>query len=180
MKTHFQMGLIAILLAGAAQAGDAEFALCEGDVENSVIRVANCDLAIRLGDLSAEQLRIAQYNRGQAYLTLQNPEKAMEDFEALLDADPQDGGALLLRGIALRQLKQLDAAIADFDQLLQLPYEPKAQVYLHRSMAYHLKGDKDKTLADLQEAQALAPEDRAISERLWKTRRLYENEARGL
>lgn len=175
---RFQLGLIILLLAGAAQAGEAEFASCEGDVENSVIRVANCDLAIRLGDLSPQQLQIAQYNRGQAYLALQDAEKAMADFDALLEADPKDGGVLLLRGIARRQLKQLDAAIADFDRLLQLDYEPEAQVYLHRSMAYHLKGDKDKTLADLQKAQALAPEDKAIKERLWKTRRLYESEAR--
>lgn len=177
MKALFGLMAAILLLTDAAQAGETEFAQCEGKAANSVIREANCDLAIRLGDLSPEQLAVARFNRGQANLILQHPAKALEDFKLLVEQAPDDMGALLNRGIALRQLKQFDAAIADFDRLLQLNYEPAAQVYLNRAMTYFKKGDKENTMADLQKAQSLAPGDKVIADRLWKTRRYYAMQA---
>lgn len=170
--------VLAGLLLGAttARAGEAEFELCQGTSENAIIRAANCDIAIRMGDLSTDQMIIALYNRGQAFLTSEKPAQALEDFDAVLKLAPDDKLALYTRGIARRQLKQFDGAIADFDRLLTLNYQPAAKIYLQRSMAYHLKGDKEKTLADLRQAKALDPADREITDRLWKTERLYKQQ----
>ncbi len=166
-----------LLYAAAATAGEAEFELCQGKSENPVIRAANCGLAIRLGGLSTEQMIVALFNRGQASLTSEQPGKAIEDFDALLKLAPDDKEALFTRGIARRQLKQYDGAIADFDRLLTMNYQPAAKIYLHRSMAYFQSGDKEKTLADLQQANALDPKNPVIMDRLWKTERLYSQQS---
>lgn len=162
-----------LFFATTAAADDAEFELCQATSENAVIRAANCDIAIRMGDLSDEQMLVALFNRGQAALASGKPDKALEDFDAVLKLAPDDTQALFTRGIARRQLKQYDGAIADFDRLLKLNYQPTAKIYLNRSMAYHLLGNKEKALADLRQANALDPKDPVIIDRLWKTERLY-------
>jgi tetratricopeptide (TPR) repeat protein len=165
-----------LFFATTAAAGEAEFELCQGTSENAVIRAANCDIAIRMGGLSNEQMIVALFNRGQAALASEKPNKALEDFDAILKQAPDDQVSLFTRGIARRQLKQYDGAIADFDRLLALNYQPAAKIYLNRSMAYHQKGDKEKTLADLRQAKALDPADPVITDRLWKTERLYSQQ----
>ena len=43
-------------------------------------------------------------------------------------------------------------------------------------MAYHMLGNKEKSLADLRQAKALDPKDPVITDRLWKTERLYKQQ----
>ncbi|HAK62265.1 MAG TPA: hypothetical protein DCO82_03385 [Alphaproteobacteria bacterium] len=164
----------ALLLSGGALAGEAEFEACQGPAENAVIRAANCNLAIRLGGLSREQMIVALFNRGQAYLTTERPATALPDFDALLELEPDDKDGLMIRAITRRQLKDLDGALADLRRLEALNYQPAAQLYLNRSMVYHLKGERDKTLADLRKALELDPNNGIIKDRLWKTERLYK------
>ncbi len=165
-----------VFLTTTAMAGEDEFELCQSKAENLVIRAANCDIAIRLGELSKEQMIVALFNRGQANLASEKPGIALEDFDAVLKLAPQDTEALFTRGVARRQLKQYDAAIADFDRLLALNYQPAAKIYLHRSMAYHLLGNKEKALADLRQAKKLDPADPVITDRLWKSEQLYKQQ----
>lgn len=177
MKFHIGLLAAGLLLCTAAFAGEEEFELCQGEAENPNIRAANCDLAIRLGGLTPVQLPVALFNRGQAYLTLNKPDQALVDMEALVKLNPDDVEALFLQAIARRQLKQYDAAIADFDRLLAMNYQPAAKIHLNRSMAYHHKGDKEKALADLRQANALDPKNPVISDRLWKTERFYQQQS---
>ena len=170
------MGLL--FCTAPATASETEFDLCQGASENAIIRIANCDLAIRIGGLTNEQMIVALFNRGQALLATEKPEPALADFEAILKLTPDDKEALFTRAIAHRQLKHYDSAIADFDRLAELKYEPAAKLYLQRSMAHHLAGNKDKALADLKQAKTLDPDDPVIIDRLWKTERLYSQQAR--
>lgn len=177
MKVGSYCAVIGLLFfATTAVAGEAEFELCQGTSENAIIRNANCDIAIRMGGLSNEQMIVALFNRGQAALASEKPDKALEDFDAILKLAPDDTQALYTRGIARRQLKQYDGAIADFDRLLTLNYQPAAKIYLNRSITYHLLGNKQKSLADLRQANAMAPKDPVIIDRLWKTERLYRQQ----
>ncbi len=179
MKVGSYCAVIGLLcFATMAVAGEAEFEVCQGTSENAVIRAANCDLAIRMGGLSNEQMIVALFNRGQAALADEKPDKALEDFDAILKLAPDDTKALYTRGIARRQLKQFDGALADFDRLLTLNYQPAAKIYLNRSMVHFLTGNKEKNLADLDTASRLAPNDREITDRLWKTKRFYDQEGR--
>ncbi|MEQ1889250.1 MAG: tetratricopeptide repeat protein [Alphaproteobacteria bacterium] len=167
---------IAVLLFSAttAAAGQAEYELCLGESANVIIRMANCDLAIRIGGLSDDQMIVALFNRGQTLLQDNQPGRALEDFDAILKLKPDDSEALYTRAIARRQLKQYPAAIADFDRLIAMGYQPLAKTYLQRSMAHYQAGNKEKTLADLHEANKLAPKDLEISDRLWKTEHTYK------
>ncbi len=169
---------IAVLLFSAttAAAGQAEFELCLDASANVIIRTANCDLAVRIGGLSEDQMIVALFNRGEALLVDNQPGRALEDFDAILKLKPDDGEALYTRAIARRQLKQYPAAIADFDRLIGMGYQPLAKTYLQRSMAHYQSGNKEKTLADLREANKLAPDDLQISDRLWKTERAYKQQ----
>lgn len=174
----FLIALLAVsaslLVAGGVLGGESEFEACQGPAENPVIRAANCDLAIRLEGLSREQMIVALFNRGQAFLTTEQPAKALPDFDALLKLEPDDKDALMIRAITRRQMKDLDGALTDLSRLEALNYQPAAQLYLNRSMVHHLKGDQAKTLADLHRALELDPNNGIIKERLWKTERLYK------
>lgn len=175
MRTGFVLVLAGLLLiTGPAMAVNAEFEACAGKVVNSAIRAVNCDLAIRLGGLPPEQLAAAHYNRGRAQLAMRHPDKALADFNEVLKAAPDAPEALVNRGLALRQLKQYAAAIADFDRVLALGYEPAAPTYMNRGMTYHQMGDKARALADLRKAAALDPENSTIARALWETERFYQ------
>ncbi|MSP43463.1 MAG: tetratricopeptide repeat protein [Alphaproteobacteria bacterium] len=180
MKSGLSFAVAGLLLCMAsAAAAESEMELCQSTAENTVIRAANCDLAIRLGGLSKEEMIVALYNRGQSALVAEQADKAVADFDAVLKLNPDDKGALLGRAISRRQLKQFDGSLADFDALLaQNNSQPDAKMYLQRSMTLYMAGNKQKSLADLRRAKELDPADPAIADRLWKTERLIEQEGK--
>jgi tetratricopeptide (TPR) repeat protein len=179
MKSALAIAVIGLVL-GAASAGAAEteIEVCQSRTENVVIRGANCDLAIRLGGLSQDQMIVALFNRGQSLLAAERAEKAMADFDAVLVLKPGDKEALFGRAMSRRHLKQFDAALADLDTLAGQDYQPAAKLYLQRSMTHFMAGNKEKSLADLRHAKELAPDDPVIADRLWKTERILELESR--
>jgi len=180
MKSGVAFGLIGLLLSMApARAVETEMELCQSTAENTVIRAANCDLAIRLGDLSKEEMIVALYNRGQSALVAEHADRAVADFDAVLKLNPDDKEALLGRAISRRQLKQFDGSLADFDALVaQTNGQPAAKIYLQRSMTHYMAGNKQKSLVDLRRAKELDPKDPVIADRLWKTERLIEQEGK--
>lgn len=179
MKSAFAFAVIGLLLAAAsASAAETEFEVCQSRTENVVIRGANCDLAIRLGGLSQDQMVVALFNRGQSLLAAKRAENAMADFDAVLVLKPDDKDALFARAMARRHMKQFDAALADLDTLAGQDYQPAANLYLQRSLTHYMAGNKEKSLADLRHAKKLAPDDPVIADRLWKMERILELESR--
>jgi tetratricopeptide (TPR) repeat protein len=75
--------------------------------------------------------------------------------------DPKEGPkmraiALVGRGLAHQDRHELDSAIADFTQALQLnPKDPLA--YNNRGLAYNEKGDHEQAIADLTKAIEIDP-----------------------
>lgn len=167
-----------LFYAPFALADEQSFRLCQSTTENPVIRTANCDLALRLGGLNPEQMIVALFNRGQAALASEHASQALEDFEAILKLDPDDAQALFTRAIAYRQMKQFEKSLADFDRLIEQNHQPAEKVYFQRSLTYYLMGNKQKTLSDLQMANKLAPNDRAIADRLWNVERRYSQQGK--
>lgn len=179
MKRTFIRALTGLLMFAALPAvAQSEIELCQSDTENSVIRAANCDLALRLGELSSEQMIVALYNRGQASLLAEQPAKALEDFEAVLKLQPGDKDAILGRAISRRQLKQFDGALADIDLLLAQNYQPAAKLYLQRGITHFMDGNAGQSLADLRKAKELAPDDAVIADRLWKTEQFIKQKGK--
>jgi tetratricopeptide (TPR) repeat protein len=81
---------------------------------------------------------------------------ALDQLSGVLRATPNDGRALLARGILWTETKQYDKAIADFNAAARL--DPSdAVVYYNRAEAWCQKKDAGKTIADLNEAIRLDP-----------------------
>jgi tetratricopeptide (TPR) repeat protein len=90
---------------------------------------------------------IVFYNRGTAYLQLNDWKKAIKDFDAFLAVQPDFVNGYLNRGIALLNVKKTDEALADFNRGLQInPRLPN--LYRARALAYKIKGDTTQAQAD--------------------------------
>ncbi|MDQ3801815.1 MAG: tetratricopeptide repeat protein [Acidobacteriota bacterium] len=90
---------------------------------------------------------IILYNRGTAYLHLNDWKKSIKDFDAFLAAQPEHVAGYLNRGLALLNVRKTDEAIADFNRGLQLnPRLPN--LYRARALAYKIKGENGLAQAD--------------------------------
>jgi tetratricopeptide (TPR) repeat protein len=107
----------------------------------------------------------AYLRRGIAYLARHEPDKAIADFNHLIQNKPTPKAgeplpavypdALASRGDAFAMKKDFDQAIADFSEALRL--EPRlAPVYEKRARAYRAVGDLKKAAADESQAEKLS------------------------
>jgi len=101
------------------------------------------DQAIKLN--SNEPL--AYYNRGTAYVKLEDWKKAKKDFDLAIQGRPDYTDAYLNRGIASIYLKDLNAALADFNRGIQInPRVPN--LYRARALVYKAQGNAAAASAD--------------------------------
>ena len=65
------------------------------------------------------------YNRGTAYMYVREDGKAIEDFSAVIEADPENLGAYMTRGFVLSNLERHEEAARDYGRLVELaPDDP--------------------------------------------------------
>ncbi|KXK05306.1 MAG: ankyrin repeat-containing protein [Acidobacteria bacterium OLB17] len=87
------------------------------------------------------------YNRGTAYVKLQEWKKARKDLDKAIELRPTWVEAYLNRGIVLIYMKKLDDAFADFEKGIQLnPRIPN--LYRARALVYKAKGNAALAAAD--------------------------------
>lgn len=96
----------------------------------------------------------AYHQRGVAFATLKQYEKAIADFDAVIERDANNVAAYNDRGNALRKLGESDRAIADFSKVIDSKVRHPA-VYTNRGLTWHDKGDYDRALADYNTAVQL-------------------------
>ena len=86
-------------------------------------------------------------------------ERAIADFTHALTLDPDNGKIYLERGLAFRQMENLDAAITDLDQAMQLAPDSGSRAWpLNvRGETYMKKGNLDQAIADFTESIRLFP-----------------------
>jgi tetratricopeptide (TPR) repeat protein len=87
---------------------------------------------------------------------------ALDDFDLVLELEPESQEAHYDRGLAYFDQAQYDKAIADFSIILQgNPEDISARI--HRALAYDKKNNRAAALSDLKQALAIAqmPEDKA-------------------
>lgn len=90
---------------------------------------------------------LAYYNRGTAYVKLEDWKKARKDFDSAIVGRPDYTDAYLNRGIASIYLKDLNAALADFNRGIQLnPRVPN--LYRARALVYKAQGNAAAASAD--------------------------------
>ena len=115
-----------------------------------------CTIVIASGRVEREDLATAFKNRGNAYDSKGQYDRAIEDYDHALAINPDDADALNNRGTSHRANGHYDLAVKDYDQVLKLtPYSAKA--LNNRCFAKALMGQLDQALADCNESLRLRP-----------------------
>src|SRR5205814_7146076 len=103
--------------------------------------------------------------RGFAEIGLTDWDKAIADFTAVIQKDPNDAQAYERRAFAQRSQKKFNEAIADYSKSLDLKQD--ADVFAKRGYTYvtYLQ-DYEKGIADYEQALKINPNDYDTQQRL--------------
>jgi lipoprotein NlpI len=116
-----------------------------------------CTRAIQSGALSGRGLAVTFSNRGNAYQSKGDYQRAIQDYDEALRIDPDSALAFNNRGSAFQHMGNYDRAIQDYDQAIRLD-SSSALAYNNRGRANHLKEDYPKALKDYGDAIDLDPD----------------------
>ncbi len=148
-------GSMVAAVASAQWTPDAETCRTAGTVDE---RINACTRAIISGQLSTQNLAITFSNRGNAWRSKGENDRAMADYNEAIRLNPQNSIAYTNRGIAWRGNSASDRAIADYTEAVRL--DPKnAIAYYNRGIERRGKGDNDRAIADYTEAIRLNPKN---------------------
>ena len=128
-------------------------------------RIAGCTALIQSAQLTTGNLSTIYDNRGTAYSSKGDHDRAIQDFNEAIRLNPDFEKAYYDRGNAYIGKEEYDRAIQDFDEAIQL--NPNAETaYYGRGYAYKKKGDYDRAIQDFNEAIRLDPDfERAYYDR---------------
>ncbi|WP_407120149.1 tetratricopeptide repeat protein [Bradyrhizobium sp. STM 3561] len=160
MQKRLFSGLIAAALLWTATetlAEDGAKWRCTGQPDIAPdIQIDGCTAAIRSGQYSGKNLAWAYFNRGNAYQTKEDYDRAIADYDQAIALAPDAEGPFANRGIVHRKKQEYDQAIADLTRAIALGGKD-GLVYFNRAEAYNGTGDHDRAIADLDRAIALEP-----------------------
>ena len=155
-KKEFQRRFTAFHDAGVAGEGDTAVKLGEAlrtEFPNSFV-----------DDKQVKQLLATAYNnRGASYLNLKQYDKAIENFNKVIELTP-DAGILIFAysciGACYLGLKQYERAIEDFDKAIELKPEVNilANAYTGRGQSYLRLQQYERAIEDFDKAIELKPE----------------------
>lgn len=100
-------------------------------------------------------------NRGFAYLSKGDYDRALADFNQAIQLQPDSATFYIMRGEIYAKQDDFDQAITNFDQAIKL--QPNlVDAYYNRGRSYREKGDYDRAIADYDQAIKLKPKDAGI------------------
>jgi tetratricopeptide (TPR) repeat protein len=140
--------------------------LCNGaDRTSPDIQIDGCSALIDSGEQTPQALVIAYNNRGNAYTTKGEYDRAVQDYDQSIKLDPGYARAFNNRGVAYQKKGEYDRAISDFDEAIKL--DPNyASALANRAETYLGKGDYERAVRDFDEAIRVKP----TLEALWNGR----------
>jgi tetratricopeptide (TPR) repeat protein len=94
------------------------------------------------------------YEQGKKYSSVENADKAIDNYSKAIKINPKLAKAYNNRGIAYIWKKKYDLAIADFSKAIELDAN-NGKAYNNRAIVYSYEGESQKALQDLQKAQSL-------------------------
>jgi lipoprotein NlpI len=144
------LAVVAIVLASAPAPADP---IQDCDAKTGEIAIKGCTELMRNGPGEAS----VYYNRGMAYLHMEDLDRAISDFTKTIEIDPRHADAFTGRGLAFRSKGALDRAIADHTKAIEI-YPQHADAYNDRGLAYRSKGEPDRAIADYTKAIELDPQ----------------------
>jgi tetratricopeptide (TPR) repeat protein len=96
----------------------------------------------------------AYQERGQAYVRLDQLDRALRDFNHVTQIKPHDAQSYFNRALVQMSMKQFDDAIRDLDQAIL--FQPKfAEAFVQRALAYGHMNNSPQADADLKAAEKL-------------------------
>jgi tetratricopeptide (TPR) repeat protein len=152
-----------IVAAGAVSSAPAtaqtqqQLKWCSGEGTDDQ-QISGCTAAIESGNFTGKNLAIAFTNRGAAYFSEMQYERAIQDFSEVIRLDPQGPNGFYNRALAYKNKSQYDSAIQDFDQVIKLNPN-SAEAFNSRGEAYQLKRQGDRAIQDFDQAIRLNPQD---------------------
>jgi tetratricopeptide (TPR) repeat protein len=142
--------LVSALLPSAASAQ----ARC-GDPDPE-ISISLCSAIIQSGRVRGRDLAVAHTERGVAYVTLLDYDRALQDFTDAIRIAPTLARAFANRGAVHGAKQDFDKAIDDFTRVLAL--EPRsANAFADRAGMHRLTGSHDAAIRDYSEAIRINP-----------------------
>jgi tetratricopeptide (TPR) repeat protein len=119
-------------------------ALKAGDSDQAVALLTH---AIQSKDLSGHSLATAYYDRGSIYLSHNQVDAAIADFDSAIENDSKYAEAYVMRGSAVEGRHDIGAAIKDFSTALEI--DPgNAAAALDLANAYHANKEDDRALEE--------------------------------
>ena len=150
--------------AGVFGSGDLPYQ--RGTIDDMILNAieahneGNLDRAIKIyTDIIATKpsgaaLSVIYKHRGMAYFARSDYERALADFKAGVEANPEDARTYYYAGIVLSVLRRDGEAEAAFDKSIELNvYQP--YLYLRRARCFYNMGRFHDALEDLDKARAL-------------------------
>jgi tetratricopeptide (TPR) repeat protein len=145
-------------VADAQQAPNWQWCANEDNKVSPDLAINGCTAVIQSGKESQKNLAIAFYDRGVAFESKKDHDRAIADYNQALELNPGYAIAYVARGNAWSNKGDLDRALADYDKAIGL--DPKAEApYNNRARVWRGKGDLDQAIADLTIAIRLDPTD---------------------
>ncbi len=131
--------------------------LCNGaDRSLPDIQIGGCTALIDSGKEPPQTLVIAYNNRGNAFSSKGEYDRAIQDYDQSIKLNPNYARAFNNRGVAYQKKGEYDRAMNDFDESIKL--NPQyASAFVNRAQAYLNKGEYERAVRDYDEAIRLKP-----------------------
>ena len=147
--------VIALVLISALPASDARGQARCG-APDPEISISVCSAIIQSGRARGRDLAVAHTERGVAYVTLLDYDRALLDFAEAIRVDATFAKAFANRGAVFGAKQDFDKAIDDFTRVLAL--EPRsALAFADRAGMHRLNGQHDAAIRDYGEAIRINP-----------------------
>lgn len=111
------------------------------------VPIRGCTAIIEAGQKALAQLAAAYNNRGLAFRSNGEIDRAIDDYSEAIRLKPDYYVAINNRGVALMSKGELDRAIEDFTRTIELKPDHIAAFY-NRAVAFGRKGLFDRAIAD--------------------------------
>jgi len=131
---------------------------CNGSDRSSPdAQLKGCSALINTGKETKLFLAIAHNNRGNAYLTKGDYNRAIEDYSLAINYNPEYAKPFNNRGVAFQKKGDFDRAIADFNQAIKLKPD-YATAFANRGETNQKKREYQSAAKDYAEAIRLNPD----------------------
>ncbi len=136
----------------------AQLALDQGDIEKAVFILTGL---LKKGELPFSDRLRALHSRGDALNKMGQFQKAMDDYDQMIELSPDSPASYFPRSLAFYRNGMFRQAIQGFNQMIRL--DPDFfYAYLYRSEAFFQEGNFDLAIEDYDNLLRLSPEDVSI------------------